>query len=197
MTEFDMGAGSARWRLSRRAALAGGVLCTSLMAPGPAAAKRPSSGRIAQRLSELKITLPEPAAPVATYAPYRIAGRIVFIAGQGPAAGAGAPVFGKVGRDLTVVQGYEAARLAGLSVLAQAKVACAGDLDRIAQWVRLTGYVNCVDDFVDHPKVVNGASDLLQAIFGDKGLHARAAVGVNSLPFNIAVEIEAAFEIND
>jgi len=157
------------------------------------AAREP--GVIDRRLAELSVTLPEPTEAVATYAPFRVVGDMVYVAGQGPAFDAGTKVFGKLGADLTIEEGANAARLTGLSVLAQAKAACGGDLDRIVQWVRLTGYVNSADDFVDQPKVINGASDLLVEIFGEKGLHARAAVGVNALPFNIAVEIEASFQI--
>jgi len=179
--------------LGRRSVLIGLAACAAVVRP--AAARRMSEGRIERRLADLGIVLPEPAPPVATYAPFRAVGRHVFIAGQGPAASAGAAIFGKVGRELTTEQGYMAARLAGISVLAQAKAACGGDLDRISHWVRLIGYVNCVDNFADHPKVINGASDLLQEVFGDNGLHARAAVGVSSLPFNLAVEIEASFAL--
>jgi enamine deaminase RidA (YjgF/YER057c/UK114 family) len=184
-------------RPSRRSVLVGIAASAGAAASPPAKAGKASGDSIDQRLAELGVILPNPAAPVATYAPFRTVGRHVFIAGQGPAASAGVAIFGKVGRELTTEQGYAAARLAGISILAQAKAACGGDLGRISHWVHLTGYVNCVDDFADHPKVVNGASDLLQAVFGDNGLHARAAVGVSSLPFNLAVEIEASFALTD
>jgi len=162
-------------------------------------ASRPEAGEkaeaIEQRLAARGVVLTEPAAAVATYAPYRIVGDMVYLAGQGPAAGQGAKVLGKLGRDLTVEEGAYAARLTAIAILAQAKAACGGDLGRIVQWVRLTGYVNSSDDFTEQPKVINGASDLLVEIFGEKGMHARAAVSVNSLPFDIAVEIEASFQI--
>lgn len=154
-----------------------------------------SSGVVNQRLAELGITLPEPTEAVATYTSFRVVGNIVYVAGQGPSFAADAKVFGKLGSDLTVEEGAYAARLTAIGILAQAKAACEGNLDKIVQWIRLTGYVNSTDDFVDQPKVINGASDLLVDVFGEKGLHARAAVGVNTLPFNIAVEIEATFQI--
>jgi enamine deaminase RidA (YjgF/YER057c/UK114 family) len=158
-------------------------------------APRKKEGIVEMRLAELGVTLPRPAAAVATYAPYRIVGNMVYIAGQGPFSDEGAKVFGKVGRELTVEEGAYAARLTAMSIMAQAKAACGGDLERVAQWVRLTGYVNSADDFTEHPNVINGASDLLVEVFGERGLHARSAVGVNSLPYDIAVEIEATFQL--
>jgi enamine deaminase RidA (YjgF/YER057c/UK114 family) len=163
---------------------------------GPAiGAPRKKVGTIEMRLAELGVMLPRPADAVATYAPYRIVGNMVYIAGQGPFSDEGAKVFGKVGRELTVEEGAYAARLTAMSVMAQAKAACGGDLERVVQWVRLTGYVNSTDDFTEHPKVINGASDLLVEVFGERGLHARSAIGVNSLPYDIAVEIEATFQL--
>lgn len=181
--------------MSRRALINAGVAGLALggMASRSKAGDKP--GKIDQRLAALDVVLPEPAAAVATYTPYRIVGDMVYVAGQGPSQETGAKLFGKLGRDLTIDEGAYAARLTAISILAQAKAACAGDLNRIVQWVRLTGFVNSMDDFIDQPTVINGASDLLVEIFGEKGLHARAAIGVNSLPFNIAVEIEAAFQI--
>ncbi len=154
-----------------------------------------SGRRIDERLRELGIELPPPAAPVAVYVPFRISGRQVFIAGQIPPPDADIPVRGKLGRDLSVEQGYAAARLAGLRVLAQLRAACGGDLDRVVQCVQLRGFVNSADDFTDQPAVVNGASELLRDVFGDAGLAARAALGTNSLPRNAAVEIESIFEV--
>lgn len=150
---------------------------------------------IQKRLDELGIIVPEPSKPVATYTPYRIVNDMVYLAGQGPSLDTQENVTGKLGAGLTLDDGRNAARLTVLNILAQAKAACGGNLDKIAQWVRLTGYVNSAPDFTDQPRVINGASDLLVQIFGDKGLHARAAIGVNALPFNIAVEIEATFQI--
>lgn len=147
------------------------------------------------RLTELGITLPQASKAVAAYATYRIVGDMVYIAGQGPALDSKAPVLGKVGKDITVAQAKHAARLACINILAQAKAACGGDLGRIVQWVKMGGFVNCIDGFTDHPKVINGATELLYDIFGEAGLPARFAVGASSLPFNIAVEIDASFQI--
>ncbi|MEZ5981002.1 MAG: RidA family protein [Parvularculaceae bacterium] len=178
--------------LTRRTLMGAGLVSAGLYGCGRAIR---SAGVVNQRLAELGIILPEPTAAVATYTPFRVVGDVVYVAGQGPSLAAGAKVFGKLGSDLTVEEGAHAARLAAIGILSQAKVACGGDLDRVVQWVRLTGYVNSTDDFIDQPRVINGASDLLVDVFGEKGLHARAAVGVNTLPFNIAVEIEATFQI--
>jgi len=155
-----------------------------------------SSGSIDKRLEELGITLPEFSPPVATYASYRIVGDMVYISGIGPAPLEGAKLLGALGKDLTVEEGAFAAERTVLNVISQAKAACGGKLDRIAQWVRLTGYVHSANDFIQQPQVMNGASDLLVKIFGEKGLHARAALGMNTLPFNIAVEIEASFQLH-
>jgi enamine deaminase RidA (YjgF/YER057c/UK114 family) len=158
-----------------------------------AAAK--SRSNVKQRLTELGIELPEPAGPAAVYVPYRVSGRQVFIAGQIPPLDAAIPTTGKLGADLSVEQGYAAARLAGLRVLAQLNAACAGDLDRVLQCVQLRGFVNSADDFTEQSSVINGVSDLLRDVFGDAGLAARAALGTNSLPRNVAVEIESVFEL--
>lgn len=159
------------------------------------AATAKSRQRVSQRLTELGIELPEPAGPAAVYVPYRVAGRQVFIAGQIPPLDAGIPTTGKLGADLTVEQGYAAARLAGLRVLAQLSAACDGDLDRVLQCLQLRGFVNSADDFTEQSSVINGVSDLLRDVFGDAGLAARAALGTNSLPRNVAVEIESVFEL--
>ncbi len=154
-----------------------------------------TSGLIDARLSELGITLPKFAPPVATYASYRIVGDMVYISGIGPAPIKGAKLLGKLGQDLSVEEGAYAAKRTALNIISQAKAACGDNLDKIKQWVRLTGYVNSSPDFTDQPQVMNGASELLVKVFGDKGLHARAALGMNALPFNIAVEIEASFQL--
>lgn len=154
-----------------------------------------SSGSIDRRLNELGITLPDFAKPVASYASYRIVGDMVYISGIGPAPKEGAKLLGKLGKDMSVKEGSYAAERTALNIISQAKAACEGNLDRIAQWVRLTGYVNCSPEFTRQPQVMNGASELLIKIFGDVGMHARAALGMNSLPFNIAVEIEASFQL--
>ena len=173
------------------------LLGSASIALGLPAGKARAAGhrRIDDRLRELGLTLPPPAKPVAVYVPYRVSGSQVFIAGQIPPLDADVPVTGKLGRDLTVEQGYAAARLAGLRVLAQLKAACDGDLDRVVQCVQLRGFVNSADDFSDQPAVVNGASELLRDVFGEPGLAARAALGTNALPRDAAVEIESLFEI--
>jgi len=153
------------------------------------------TGRIDQRLKELGIELPEAAAPAANYVPYVISGNLVFVAGQVTFWNGELKYRGKVGKDFTVEQGCEAARLCGLNIIAQVKAACGGDLDKVERVVRLGGFVNAHADFYDHPKVINGASDLMVEVFGDKGRHARAAVGSSALPLNVAVEVDAIFQI--
>jgi enamine deaminase RidA (YjgF/YER057c/UK114 family) len=150
--------------------------------------------RTDSKLAELGIALPEPAAPVANYVPYVIAGNLVFISGQ-VSSTPDRLIKGKLGADLTLEAGVEAARACGINLIAQLKAATGGDLDRVKRVVKLGGFVNCTPDFVDHPKVVNGASDLMVAIFGEAGRHARAAVGSPSLPMDAAVEIDGVFEI--
>lgn len=171
------------------------LLGSAAVAAGLAPRAAAKGQRVDERLRELGIALPEPSSPVAVYVPFRLSGRQVFIAGQIPPLDADIPVTGKLGRDLTVEQGYAAARLAGLRVLAQLKAACGGDLDRVVHCVQLRGFVNSADDFDQQPAVVNGASELLRDVFGDAGLAARAALGTNALPRNAAVEIESVFEI--
>lgn len=149
------------------------------------------------RLVELGLTLPEPAGPAAVYVPYRISGNQVFIAGNIPPLDVDIPTAGRVGAELTLEQGYAAARLAGLKVLAQLKVACDGDLDRVVKALQIRGFVNCTADFTGQSGVVNGASDLFREVFGDAGLAARAALGANALPLNAAVEIESIWEIKN
>ncbi|MBM3555028.1 MAG: RidA family protein [Alphaproteobacteria bacterium] len=151
-------------------------------------------GQIEARLKALGIVLPEAAAPVANYLPWVRSGALVFVAGQVSREG-GKIIAGRVGKDLDIEAGKRAARQCGLALLAQAKAACEGDLDRIRRCVKVGAFVNCVDGFADQPSVVNGCSDLLVEILGDAGRHARFAVGVNALPMNAAVEIDAVFEI--
>lgn len=154
------------------------------------------SGRdVETRLRELGIVLPEPASPVAVYVPYRLSGNQVFIAGNIPPQDVDVPTTGKVGGDLSVEQGYAAARLAALRVLAQLKAACGGNLDRVVKALQIRGFVNCTPDFTAQSSVVNGASDLFRDVFGEAGLAARAALGANALPLNAAVEIESIWEI--
>jgi enamine deaminase RidA (YjgF/YER057c/UK114 family) len=147
---------------------------------------------IEKRLEELGLVLPEPARPIATYVRYVQTGNLLFISGTGPSASA--PT-GKVGRDLTVEQGYDVAHEVGLSIIATAKDAL-GDLDRVNRVVKVLGMVNGMPDFADQPKVINGCSDLLVEVFGEKGRHTRSAVGMGSLPGNIAVEIECTLEVS-
>ncbi len=151
--------------------------------------------RIEQRLSQLGITLPAPGAPGGNYVPFVKVGNLVFMAGQVCRAEGRMVYVGKVGRDLSVDDGQKAARLCALNLLAQLKAACDGDLDRVERCVRVGGFVNCGADFTEQPKVINGASDFMNEVFGDAGKHARTAVGVASLPMDSAVEVEAIFQL--
>jgi len=153
------------------------------------------SGHIAARLKDLGITLPTPAPPIATYVPWARSGALLFISGQITMGANGLEYVGIVGRDFNVEDAKRAARLAGLNVIAQAASALNGDLDRVKRVVKLTGFVNAVPEFSQHPEVVNGASDLFVEVFGEAGRHTRAAVGASSLPRNAAVEIEAILEV--
>jgi enamine deaminase RidA (YjgF/YER057c/UK114 family) len=148
-----------------------------------------------RRLTELGITLPTFPKPVANYVPFTISGNQLFISGQCPRATDGNYMTGKVGRDVTVDEAYGHARLAGINLLSVVHHAQNG-LSTVRRVVKLTGFVNASEDFQDHPKVINGCSDLLVEVFGDAGKHARSAVGVSSLPLNITVEIEAIFEVS-
>ena len=153
------------------------------------------AGQIDARLAELGIELPEAAAPVANYVPYVISGNTVYISGQVTIWNGEIRHVGKVGDDVSVEDAAAAARLCGLNIIAQLRAALDGDLDRVARCIKLGGFVNGTADFRDHPKVINGASDLMVEVFGDKGKHARFAVGAGSLPLGVAVEVDAVFEI--
>ena len=157
------------------------------------------AGRIDARLTELGIELPDAPTPAANYVPYVISGNLIFVAGQVPTWNGEVKYIGKVGADLSAEEGIAAARLCVLNIIAQAKAALDGDLDRIVRIVKVGGFVNSPSEFTDHPKVVNGASDLLVEIFGDsptrRGRHARFAVGAGSLPLGVGVEIDAVIEI--
>jgi enamine deaminase RidA (YjgF/YER057c/UK114 family) len=159
-----------------------------------------SAAALAQRvdydakLKELGITLMEPTKPMANYVKAVRTGNLLFLAGHGPTRPDGSNITGKVGKDLTLEQGYDAARQTAISLLSTLKGEL-GDLNRVKRVVKVLGMVNCPADFVDQPKVINGCSDLLVAVFGEKGKHARSAVGMNSLPSNIAVEIEIIVEV--
>jgi enamine deaminase RidA (YjgF/YER057c/UK114 family) len=149
-----------------------------------------------KRLAELGIVLPQPGAPGGNYVPFVVTGDLVFMAGQVARSEGRMAYAGKVGRDLSVEQGRAGARLCALNLLAQLKVACNGDLDRVVRCVRLGGFVNCTPEFKDQPKVVNGASDLMIEVFGERGKHARTAVGVAALPADSAIEVEAVFQVS-
>jgi enamine deaminase RidA (YjgF/YER057c/UK114 family) len=153
------------------------------------------SEKIEARLKALGIELPLPAAPVANYVPFTVCGNLVFISGQLCQWNGELRFVGKLGAGVAIADGQAAARLCALNILAHLRVACGGDFDRVRRVLRLGGFVNCTPEFTDMPQVVNGASDLMVEVFGDKGRHARAAVGVSSLPGGVAVEVEAAFEI--
>ena len=148
------------------------------------------------KLSELEIILPKASTPVANYVNAVRSGNLIFLAGKGPRKPEGGNVTGKLGTDLTIEQGYEAARLAGIAQLAVLKAEL-GNLNRVKRVVKVKGMVNAVPEFTDHPKVINGYSDLMVAVFGERGKHARAAVGMGSLPSDIAVEIEMVVEVFD
>jgi enamine deaminase RidA (YjgF/YER057c/UK114 family) len=153
------------------------------------------AGKIDARLAELGITLPTPPAPVASYVPYVISGKLVFTSGQITVAPEGIKYVGIVGKDILLEDGKAAARLCAVNVIAQIKAACGGDLDKVARCVKVTVFVNAAPGFTQHPEVANGASDLFGEVFGDAGKHARAAVGAGSLPRNVACEVEAIFEL--
>lgn len=148
-----------------------------------------------QKLKELGLQLPPASKPIANYVKYVRTGNLLFLAGHGPTKADGTNIVGKVGKDLTVEQGYEAAKITALSLIATLKDALGGDLSKVKRIVKVNGYVNCLPDFTDQPKVINGCSDLLVAVFGEKGKHARAAMGMVALPNNIAVEIELVVEV--
>lgn len=152
------------------------------------------TGKIEARLAELGVTLPDAPAPAANYVPFVQVGDLVFVSGQ-ISQGPDGLIKGKLGADLDVAAGTAAAKRCGMSLLAQARAACGGDLDRIARVVKLTGFVNSTADFTDQPKVINGCSDFLVEVMGDAGRHSRSAVSAPSLPLGVAVEIEAIFQV--
>ncbi len=152
------------------------------------------SSHLKSRLKDLGIVLPTPAAPVASYVPFVFSGSSLYVSGQLPIKD-GNMIKGCLGKDLSIEQGQEAAKLCAINILAQANAALAGKLDRIVRCVKLGGFVASTPDFFDHPKVMNGASDLIVAALSNAGKHARFAVGVSALPFGVAVEVDAVFEI--
>ena len=151
-------------------------------------------GEIARRLADLGLDIPKPVAPVANYVPFVISGTELFISGQ-VSIGPNGLIKGKLGADMSVEQGAEAAKACAINLIAQMNAALDGDLDKVRRIIKLNAFVNCTPDFVDQPKVANGASDLMAAVFGDGGRHARAAVGAPSLPLGAAVEIDAVVAI--
>ena len=150
---------------------------------------------LSEKLKALNITLPEVSLPAANYVPCVISGTTLFVSGQLPMEGGKPQFIGKVGREFSIEQGQECARLCTINVLAHVSKILGGDLSRIARLIRLGVFVNAPDDFTDHPKVANGASDLMVNLMGDAGKHARFAVGVSGLPFGVAVEVDATFEL--
>ena len=151
---------------------------------------------IEKKIEELGLSLPQATDPVGSYVATKISGKFLFISGQISIDDKGTLIKGKLGKELNTEDGYQAAKRCGLSIIAQAKKACDGDLSRIKSCIKLTGFVNSTDDFTDQPKVINGASELIVSIFGEVGMHTRAAVSTNSLPLGVSVEVDAIFEIN-
>jgi enamine deaminase RidA (YjgF/YER057c/UK114 family) len=151
---------------------------------------------ISENLKKLNIVLPNAPDPVGAYVAYKIIGKILYISGQLPIDNEGKIVKGKIGKDLTLEDGQKAARLCVANILAQAQKALGGDLNKVKNCIKITGYVNSTDDFIEQPKILNSASETLATVFGEKGKHTRVAVSANSLPLGIPVEIDALFEIN-
>ena len=148
-----------------------------------------------EKIKELKINLPEAKAPVGNYVATKVSGKMLFVSGQISIDETGQLIKGEVGKDLGTEAGYNAAKRCALSIIAQVKKACNNDLSKVKSCVKLTGFVNSTDEFIDQPKVLNGASDLIASVFGDAGMHTRAAVSTNSLPLGVSVEVDAIFEL--
>ena len=148
------------------------------------------------KIKELNIKLPEAKAPVGSYLATKITGKLLFVSGQISIDSNGELIKGKLGDELNTEEGYEAAKRGGLSIVSHVKKACQGDLSKVKSCIKLTGFVNSTKDFVEQPKVINGASDLIVSIFGDPGMHTRAAVSTISLPLGVSVEVDAIFELN-
>ena len=148
------------------------------------------------KIKELNIELPKATDPVGSYVAAKIIGKMLFISGQISISANGELIKGKLGKELRTEDGYEAAKRCGLSIISQVKKACNGDLSKIKSCIKLTGFVNSTEDFIEQPKVINGASDLIVSIFGDAGMHTRAAVSTNSLPLGVSVEVDAIFELS-
>lgn len=153
------------------------------------------AGTVDARLKELGIEIPEAAAPVANYVGWVKSGNMVYVSGQVPLKDGDFQFIGKVGDKYSIEEGQEAARLCAINLIAQVKAACGGDLDKVSRVVKLGNFVNSTSDFTGQPQVANGASDLMVEVFGDKGKHARFAVGTNVLPLDVAVEVDGVFEV--
>ena len=151
---------------------------------------------IADKIKKLNINLPNAPDPVGSYVATKIVGKFLYVSGQVSINEKGEFIKGKVGKELNLEEGYEAAKRCALNIVAQCKKACGSDLSKIKSCIKLTGYVNSTDNFTDQPKIINGASDLISSLFGEIGKHTRAAVSVNSLPLGVAVEVDAIFELN-
>ena len=151
---------------------------------------------IEENIENLKIVLPDAKAPVGSYVATKIVGKLLFISGQISIDEKGVLIKGKIGQELTTDDGYNAAKRCGLSIVSQVKKACENDLTKIKSCIKLTGFVSSTDNFIEQPKVINGASDIIASIFGDAGMHTRAAVSTNSLPLGVSVEVDAIFELN-
>ena len=152
--------------------------------------------KIDEKIKDLKIILPEAKAPVGSYVATKIVGKLLYISGQISINEKGELIKGKIGKELSTNDGYEAAKRCGLGIIAHAKKACDNDLSKIKSCIKLTGFVNSTNEFTEQPKVINGASDLIVLLFGDNGMHTRAAVSTNSLPLGVSVEVDAIFELN-
>ena len=149
-----------------------------------------------EKIKKLNILLPEAKSPVGSYVATTISNKLLYVSGQISINENGDLIKGKIGKDLTTDEGYKAAERCGLSILSQVKMACNDDFSKVKSCIKLTGFVNSTEDFIEQPKVINGASDLIKKIFEDKGMHTRAAVSTNSLPLGVAVEVDAIFELN-
>jgi len=149
-----------------------------------------------EKIKELNLELPEARDPVGSYVATKIFGKMLFISGQISISEKGELIKGKIGKELKTEDGYEAAKRCGLNIISQVKKACEGDLSKVKSCIKLTGFVNSTEDFTEQPKVINGASDLIVSVFGEAGMHTRAAVSTNSLPLGVSVEVDAIFELN-
>ena len=150
---------------------------------------------IEKNINKLGITIPDAPAPVGAYVAFKFVNKLLFISGQLSVDSNGRFIKGKVGKDIDLKKGQEAAKLCAINIIAQAKKACSGDLEKISSCIKLTGFVNSSDEFIDQPKIINGASELISAVFGENGKHTRVAISVNSLPLGVSVEIDAIFEL--